>query len=104
MLVSFLWVGLCYSLVAANWEYRSIGDVTETHFYYEDEELKGICVASEDGVVAMLDPQSGEIVWQNYPVEGRTINRFTAKGQCKCSGIACRRSWAYKREEGGRGI
>jgi len=52
-------------------------------FTLKNEELKGICMASEDGVVAMLNPQNGDIIWRNYPPEGQTLQRFTAKSQCK---------------------
>lgn len=78
----FLIFILCLQAYCENWSYAVIGDVTRVHYYWENDELKGICTSSDDGVIAMLDPVNGEILWRNYPPQGRIVKRFIAKGRC----------------------
>lgn len=80
-------IGACLILfsvgiVFADWRHESIGNVIYTHYYYEGEKLQGICVASEEGVIALLDPADGKIVWRNYPVTGRRLQRFLTQDRC----------------------
>ena len=62
---------------------QTVGNVRHTHFYYEGDVLKGICVASEEGMIALLDHLTGNIVWRNYAAGGRKLQRFVAQGRCK---------------------
>jgi hypothetical protein len=72
----------CSTLVKGNWGHESIGSVKYSYYYYEKGVLQGICVVSEEGVIAMLNPAEGEIIWRNYPAIGRRIIRFVAEGRC----------------------
>ena len=71
-----------FSPARADWRFESIGNVKYTHFYYEENKLAGICVASEEGVIALLDPDNGNIVWRNNPTIGRRLLKFVSSGRC----------------------
>jgi hypothetical protein len=66
-----------------SWKWQGIGNVKFTHYLYEGEELKGIAIASEEGVIAVLDHKTGEIKWRDYNIAGRKLQRFLAEGHCK---------------------
>jgi len=83
MLIAGCLVLLCIDLARADWRYNSIGSVQRTHYYYEGEELKGISVVSEEGVIALLNPEDGAIIWRNYPIKGRKIHRFLPQDRCR---------------------
>ncbi len=74
----------CALMVAGtrSWQRSALGSVRQAHYYYEGSDLKGICVATDDGAIAMLDHKTGEIVWRNYPEEGRRLHRFIPEGRC----------------------
>ena len=87
---TFLWtcIAVCTFLAftaKADWKFESVGNVRHTHFYYEGDVLKGICVASEEGAISMLDHNTGNIIWRNFPAGGRRLQRFIPDGRCMIS-------------------
>jgi hypothetical protein len=83
MLIAGCLVLFCVSVARADWRHDSIGNVLQTHYYYEGEELKGILVGSEEGVIALLNPDDGKIMWRNYPLAGRKFHRLIAQDRCR---------------------
>ena len=89
--MTFIKVWICELLVGTlfavqakdSWKWEGLGNVRYTHYYYEGEELKGICVVSEEGVLALLDHKTGDIKWRDYSIVGRKLHRFIAEGRCK---------------------
>jgi len=68
--------------VKADWNFRSIGNIHRVHFYHEDNQIRGIGVLTEEGVIGMLDAKSGEIMWRDNPTKERSISYFIAKERC----------------------
>jgi hypothetical protein len=66
----------------AEWSFSSIGSPRNIYFYYENDQVKGICVFSDEGILSMLDPENGSILWRDNPSDGRAATRFIAKDQC----------------------
>jgi len=81
-ILAFVAIFLTIFFVHADWKQESIGNVRYTHFYYEDKVLKGVCVATEEGVLALLDHKTGATIWRNYPSGGRRLQRFVVEGRC----------------------
>lgn len=65
-----------------SWHLEGIGNVMYTHYYYEEAVLQGILVATEEGVIAFLDHNTGKIKWREFPMVGKKIYKLIAKGRC----------------------
>jgi len=79
----WIYIILTFALsTKADWSFSSIGSPRNIHFYHENDQIKGICIFSDEGILSMIDPENGNIIWRDNPSDDQTATRFIAQGRC----------------------
>lgn len=79
----FLGLNILSTVATGNWKIKSIGNVEHAYYFYEHNRLKSICVGTEEGIIALLDPKTGNIQWREIPSIKRRLTHFLTLGKCK---------------------
>eukprot|EP00831_Metopus_contortus_P025802 TRINITY_DN22135_c0_g1_i1.p2 TRINITY_DN22135_c0_g1~~TRINITY_DN22135_c0_g1_i1.p2 ORF type:complete len:118 (-),score=38.55 TRINITY_DN22135_c0_g1_i1:150-503(-) len=57
-----------------DWNKQLIGEAKYVHFYYNEKNiLKGVFVATNQGSLAMLNPQNGNIIWRQRVLSEHSV-------------------------------
>lgn len=87
-----LWLALLFTLINGllqkerginDWSVNNIGDLKHVHFYNEQGKLQGIFVATEEGVLALINPSNGKLIWRKTLLKDKTINKIVVRNECK---------------------
>jgi len=65
-----------------DWHLNNIGDVKILHFYHNAGILKGIFAITEQGTLALINANTGSLIWRKTLTQNRTIDRAIFKNEC----------------------